>query len=121
MKNNVKKHESDAQYTSYIIGFVLSVITTLAAYFLVVNKVLPTQLLIFTIVAIAVVQLAVQLIFFLHLGRGNRWKVVTFLFAFLVVLIVVVGSLWIMYNLDYNMMQMSPSEMNDYMRANEGI
>jgi len=121
MKNDVKKQQSDAQYTSYIIGFVLSVATTLAAYFLVVNDVLPTQVLVFTVVAIAVLQLAIQLIFFLHLGRGNRWKVVTFLFAFLVVIIVVVGSLWIMYNLDYNMMQMSPVEMEQYMKANEGI
>ena len=28
---------------------------------------------------------------------------------------------WIMHNLDYNMMQMSPEQMSEYMKANEGI
>lgn len=112
---------SPAKYISYIIGFILSVITTLIAYFLVVNNMLPQQALIITVLAIAVVQLIVQLIFFLHLGRGNTWKLVTFIFAIIVVLVVVVGSLWIMYNLDYNMMQMTPEQMELYMKSNEGI
>ncbi len=112
---------SPARYISYIIGFVLSILTTLIAYFLVVYEVLPQQALVITVLSIAVVQLVVQLIFFLHLGRGNKWKLLTFIFAFLVVLTVVVGSLWIMYNLDYNMMTMSPEQMEQYMKDNEGI
>ena len=37
------------------------------------------------------------------------------------VLIVVIGSLWIMHNLNYNMMHMSPQEQLQYMHDNEGI
>jgi cytochrome o ubiquinol oxidase operon protein cyoD len=73
------------------------------------------------VMIIAVIQLVVQLVFFLHLGQGNRWKTITFVFAGLVVLIVVVGSIWIMHNLDYNMMHMSPDQMVQYMKENEGI
>ena len=112
---------SQARYLSYVVGFVLSIATTLLAYFFVVYGLLPKELLIYVVLAIAIVQLVVQLVFFLHLGRGNRWKLMTFLFALLVVLVVVVGSLWIMHNLDYNMMQMSPEQMSEYMKANEGI
>lgn len=112
---------SSSRYVSYIIGLVLSIITTLVAYFLVVYEILPKQALIYSVLGVAIVQLVVQLVFFLHLGRGQRWKLVTFIFALLVIVIVVVGSLWIMANLDYNMMQMSPEQMEDYMKANEGI
>lgn len=121
MTKLVEKHHAEGSYLSYVIGFVLSVITTLAAYLLVVNDVLPQEILMYTVVAIALIQLFVQLVFFLHLGKKNRWKLVTFLFAFLVVLIVVVGSLWIMHNLDYNMMTMPPEQIEQYMKANEGI
>jgi cytochrome o ubiquinol oxidase operon protein cyoD len=71
--------------------------------------------------AIAVVQLIVQMVFFLHLGSGSRWKLVTFYFTLLVVVIVVIGTIWIMNNLDYNMMRMNPEQMEEYMRNNQGI
>jgi cytochrome o ubiquinol oxidase operon protein cyoD len=120
-KIKIDHHHSPIKYISYIVGFVLSIATTLLAYFFVVNELFSKNVLIYVVMGIAVVQLVVQLVFFLHLGRGNRWKVITFAFAVLVVLIVVVGSLWIMQNLDYNMMQMSPDQMTEYMNANEGI
>jgi cytochrome o ubiquinol oxidase operon protein cyoD len=123
MSPKLEHKHSAAGYISYVVGFVLSIATTLLAYFFVVNEVWPKEALVYIVMAIAVVQLIVQLVFFLHLGRGKgrRWKVLTFLFAFLVVLVVVIGSLWIMHHLDYNMMHMSPDEMNQYMRDNEGI
>ncbi|MFZ1301485.1 MAG: cytochrome o ubiquinol oxidase subunit IV [Candidatus Microsaccharimonas sp.] len=122
MKTHQLDHRhSQTRYISYIVGFGLSIVTTLMAYFFVVNELWPKETLIYVVMGIAVVQLVVQLVFFLHLGRGNRWKLLTFIFAMLVVLIVVVGSLWIMQNLDYNMMHMSPDEMQQYMVENEGI
>jgi cytochrome o ubiquinol oxidase operon protein cyoD len=120
-KLQLDHHHSQVKYISYFVGFGLSIATTLLAYFFVVNKLLPKEMLIYVVMAIAVVQLVVQLVFFLHLGRGNRWKVATFVFAAIVVLVVVVGSLWIMHNLDYNMMQMTPDQMTQYMNENEGI
>lgn len=110
-----------ARYTSYVIGFVLSIVTTLLAYFMVVNQLLPKEMLIYAVLAIAVVQLIVQMVFFLHLGQGSRWKAATFYFTLLVVLIVVIGTIWIMHNLDYNMMHMSPDQMREYMQKNQGI
>ena len=111
----------EARYKSYIVGFILSVIATLIAYFFVVHHLWPKEILIYVVMGIAVVQLVIQSVFFLHLGRGTRLKTVTFLFAILIVLVVVVGSLWIMHHLDYNMMHMSPEQMEMYMHENEGI
>ena len=118
MKNDTHKL---SPYTSYVIGFVLSVVTTLVAYFLVVSNGLPKQLLIYVVLAIAVIQLIVQVVFFLHIGQGSRWKLATFVFTLFVVILVVVGSVWIMDNLNYNMMTMTPDQQRQYMSENEGI
>lgn len=101
-------------YLSYTIGFVLSIILTLGAYYLVVEKILAGRELAAAIVGLAVLQLFVQLLFFLHLGSESkpRWNLMVFLFAALVVVIVVFGSIWIMDNLDYHMM---PEEMDHHM------
>lgn len=108
-------------YRSYVLGFVLSVVTTLLAYFLVVNNVLPTQALIYTVLVIAVAQLIIQVIFFLHISQGSKWKLITFIFTILIVAIVVVGTVWVMNHLNHNMMDMTPQEQQQYMSEHEGI
>ena len=52
--------------------------------------------------ALAVAQLMVQLVFFLHLGTESkpRWNLTVVLFALMVVVILVFGSLWIMKNIN---------------------
>ena len=121
MSKPAVKQNSRSAYTSYVIGFVLSIITTLMAYIFVVNDLWSMDVLVFIVLGIAIVQLVVQMVFFLHIGHGSRWKAVTFYFTLLVVAIIVVGTIWIMYHLDYNMMQMSPGEMKEYMHENQGI
>lgn len=119
LKNN--HHDTQGSYSSYIIGFTLSLILTLGAYFLVSGYIdtssspFSQSFLIFLIVGLAITQLFVQLIFFLHLGQESkpRWNLASFLFMLVVLFIIVFGSLWIMNNLDYNMM---PKEMDEYMK-----
>lgn len=100
----------------YVAGFVLSVILTLTAYFLVVERLLSGWELVAAIIALALTQFFVQVTLFLHVGDEPkpRWNLSAFLFMLLVVVIIVIGSLWIMNNLNYNMM-MSPEEMETYM------
>lgn len=102
--------------TNYVIGYLLAIILTIIAYLIVVNNWLEDDALIAALMGLASVQLVVQLIFFLHLGHESkpRWNSSIFWFMLLTLLILVVASLWIMYNLDYNMM-MTPEEMNQYM------
>lgn len=114
MTEKVQKKHYQATTGAYVTGFVLSLLLTLLAYLLVTKSVVDTSLVVPGIVVLAVVQLVVQLVFFLHLGRETkpRWNLMAFLFMLLVVFIVVVGSLWIMRNLDYNMM---PRDMDAHM------
>ncbi len=107
---------------AYSTGFVLSILLTLLAYFAVVGHGVSQKMTIALILLLAVVQLFVQLMFFLHLGAESRprWRLVTLGFGVLVVFIVVFGSLWIMDNLNYNMMH-SPDKMNQYIDKQSGF
>lgn len=111
-------------FKKYITGFILSVVLTLAAFLVVLRPGLfnlASGGVIVTILTLAVSQALVQLFFFLHLGeeKGPRWNLAVLLSTLGIILLVVVGSLWIMSNLNYNMMSMSPSDMNTYM-LNQG-
>ncbi len=92
-------------YKSYIIGFISSLILTLAAFYMVTqHAAFSTSYVILTIVLLAVAQLILQLVFFLHLGRSpkNRSNLLVFWFMLMVVFIIIGGSLWIMQNLNYH-------------------
>ena len=91
---------------SYIIGFILSLILTISPYILVVNRLLLEINMLVAISCFAIAQLFVQLVFFLHMGQESkpRWNLTAFVFALFAVLVFIFGSLWIMYNLNYNMM-----------------
>lgn len=102
---------------SYIIGFVSSVLLTLAAFFVTIRPGffnLGTSGIITAIMGFALIQFVVQALFFLHLGQESkpRWNLVVFFTTLFVILILVTGSIWIMNHLNYNM---SPEQMNAYM------
>lgn len=113
---------NNAATKAYVVGFVLSMLLTCAAYFLVVNHLLNGGVLIAAIIGLALVQLAVQLIFFLNLGQESkpRWKLAVFLSTVSIILTIVIGSLWIMNNLNYSHMR-TPAETDTYILHEEGI
>lgn len=92
-------------FGSYSLGFILSVVLTAASFAAVMAGVLPKSAIVPTILILAVVQMFVHLFFFLHLNFASdqRWNVTAFAFAAMTVLILVIGSLWIMYNINLNM------------------
>lgn len=92
---------------TYILGFILSLTCTLIPYLFVTKHYHSGWVLMLTVVGFALIQLLVQLVFFLHLGKESKphWNLVIFLFAAMVVLIVVFGSVWIMNHLNYNTQQ----------------
>jgi cytochrome o ubiquinol oxidase operon protein cyoD len=114
---------SKGSISSYIAGFGLSLMLTLTAYLLVWrhtkthHEAISHDVLVFMLTGLALIQLLVQLIFFLHLDRESkpRWNLTVLLFAATVVVIVVFGSLWIMNNLNYH--QTSPDQMLHYIRS----
>lgn len=116
MKRPMQKTEfHSSTVMPYVTGFISAIALTLLAYFIVTMELLSRDMAVWVIMGLAAVQLMVQLVFFLHLGRDkqSRWNVASFYFMLIVLLIIVIGSLWIMENLNYNMM--TPDQMNEHM------
>jgi cytochrome o ubiquinol oxidase subunit IV len=106
-------------HISYMVGFGLSILLTMVAYVLVTKHIMTGSGLVAVIIGLALIQFFVQLFFFLHLGRETRprWKLLVLAFMILIVLILVGGSIWIMYNLNY---RMTPQQINNYMQNQDG-
>ena len=120
--NNLEKsqHKSHGTIGSYISGFILSLIFTAIPYYLVTEKILTGNTLLGIILGIAVLQMAIQVFFFLHLGRGPKpmYNVVFFAGTIGLILVVVGGSIFIMNNLQYNM---APAEVTKKLAQDESI
>ena len=116
MAKNMAQQSIKPAIRLYVAGFVLAVVLTLAAYAIVELQLFKRDLAVYALVGLALVQFVVQLVFFLHLGHEHRprWTMAVFLFTLLVLVIIVLGSLWIMYNLNYNM-DMTPEQMDEFM------
>jgi cytochrome o ubiquinol oxidase operon protein cyoD len=103
-------HESAGHWVlNSNIGLGLSVVLTVAAFFLagthhlIYGPAIPDAL-----IVLAIAQMGVHLVFFLHVTTGpdNTNNVLALAFGVLVVALVVVGSIWIMTHLNGNMMPM---------------
>jgi cytochrome o ubiquinol oxidase operon protein cyoD len=98
---------------AYIIGFILSVVLTAVPFWLVMTGVLAdVQATAIAIVVLAVIQIAVHTVCFLHVNTRSEggWTLMAYAFTAVVVLIVIAGSLWIMYHLNTNMMPMTGAD-----------
>jgi cytochrome o ubiquinol oxidase operon protein cyoD len=89
----------------YMIGFVLSIILTAIPFGLVMFPSFPRETIVATILVMAVVQVVVHVFYFLHLDGSieERWNVSAFVFTMLITVIVVGGSVWVMYHATENM------------------
>ena len=99
--------EISGTYKSYVIGLATSLLLTFFAYYVVVYKPFDCKATLYGLLTLAaVVQIVVQVIFFLHINAEGkpRFNLMSFIFTLLVVFIIVAGSLWVMYNLNINMM-----------------
>lgn len=119
MSQHTSHNRSLAMYT---IGFVGSLALTLTAYLLVTNDVFSGWTTAAIIVGLALVQCAVQLAFFLHLAQEERprWRLYTMIFMLAIFIVVVFGSIWVMYDLNDRMMP-TEQEMSNYMNRQEGF
>lgn len=99
---------------SYMIGFGLSVFLTAIPFWLVMTGYFANpQTTALIIMAFAVVQIVVHMIYFLHMNGKveGGWTMMAMIFTLILVAIMLTGSLWVMYHLNSNMMPM-PHDMS---------
>jgi cytochrome o ubiquinol oxidase operon protein cyoD len=114
-------HHDDLGYHAtvkgYAIGFGLSVLLTAIPFWLVMAKVLPSpRITAFVILAFAAVQMVVHMVYFLHLNAKveGGWSLLALVFTGALVVIMLAGSIWVMYHLNTNMMPaMDPAAMRN--------
>ena len=118
-KRHVHGHpegEAHGSFKGYMTGFILSVILTAIPFWLVMGDVLASkQATVFVIMGFAVVQILVHMIYFLHMNTSSEggWNMLALIFTLVLVVITLAGSLWVMYNMNDNMMPISAHEMRN--------
>jgi cytochrome o ubiquinol oxidase operon protein cyoD len=93
---------------SYLIGLGLATLLTIVSFFIARTTLVWQPSIPVALAVLAIAQMGVHLVFFLHITTGpdNVNNVMALAFGVLIVFLVVVGSLWIMAHMDHNMMPM---------------
>ncbi|SEN09070.1 cytochrome bb3 quinol oxidase subunit 4 [Sphingomonas gellani] len=100
----------------YVVGLALATLLTAASFLLPGSGLVWGPAVPAALVVLAVAQMGVHLVFFLHISTGpdNTNNVIALAFGVLVVLLVVLGSVWIMTHLNHQLM--TPGDMARMMR-----
>jgi len=93
---------------SYFVGLVLALGLTATSFWTVHTHLIYGPGVPVALIVLAVAQMGVHLVFFLHIATGpdNTNNVLALAFGILIVCLLVFGSLWIMSNLDHKMVSM---------------
>ncbi|HEX3401251.1 MAG TPA: cytochrome o ubiquinol oxidase subunit IV [Acetobacteraceae bacterium] len=93
---------------SYLIGLGLATLLTIVSFFIARTTLVWQPSIPVALAVLAIAQMGVHLVFFLHITTGpdNVNNVMALAFGVLIVFLVVVGSLWIMAHMNQNMMPM---------------
>jgi cytochrome o ubiquinol oxidase operon protein cyoD len=92
----------------YLTGLGLAILLTATSFFVAGTDLVWQPSIPVALVVLAIAQMGVHLVFFLHIttGADNTNNVLALAFGVLIVILVMGGSLWIMANLNHNMMPM---------------
>ena len=107
-------HDSMLSETlSYVIGLALALILTGVSFWVASTGALWGPGVATGLVVLAIAQMGVHLVFFLHITSGpdNTNNVLALAFGVLIVFLVMIGTIWIMSHMNANMMP-SPEMMN---------
>ncbi|WP_086982334.1 cytochrome o ubiquinol oxidase subunit IV [Vibrio aphrogenes] len=104
--SSVSKNHDQSGAKGYLIGFVASLILTIIPFYFAYTGIVSRETTIEILIITAVAQLLVHLVYFLHMDSSEKGKfnALSFAFTVVIVFIVVAGSIWIMWNLNHNMM-----------------
>ena len=104
----VEEQEPTANYLSYTAGLVLAILLTITSFVVAQTNLLWPSGVSVGLIVLAFAQIGVHLVFFLHLGSGpeSTNNILALAFGVLVVFLVIAGSIWIIANLNWNMMDM---------------
>jgi cytochrome o ubiquinol oxidase subunit IV len=102
------RHEVAEGVLGYLVGLALAILLTAVSFFIAGTNLVWGPSIPLALVVLAIAQIGVHLVFFIHITTGpdNTNNVLALAFGVLIVMLIIVGSLWIMTNLHNNMTPM---------------
>jgi cytochrome o ubiquinol oxidase subunit IV len=107
-EESINQREPGGGLQGYVIGYCLAILLTAASFAAAQGDLIYAPAIISALVVLAIAQMGVHLVFFLHITTGpdNTNNVLALAFGVFIVVLVVLGSIWIMTHLNHNMMPM---------------
>jgi cytochrome o ubiquinol oxidase operon protein cyoD len=101
----IDRHEIAHNLFGYGVGLFLAIVLTVVSFFVAATDLVWTPSIPIALFVLAIAQIGVHLVFFLHITTGpdNTNNVMALAFGVLIVFLIIGGSLWIMARLDANM------------------
>ncbi|MEM1378020.1 MAG: cytochrome o ubiquinol oxidase subunit IV [Pseudomonadota bacterium] len=100
-------HDAAAGYRSYLVGFILAVVLTVVPFWIVMGEVdISVGWALTIIFGFGAIQILVHVHYFLHvtMGAEDGWQAMSIIFTAVLVVIILAGSIWVMFHLEENMM-----------------
>jgi cytochrome o ubiquinol oxidase subunit IV len=105
----IDTHESvRVAIRGYLTGLALAILLTIASFWFAHSGLVYRPAVPVTLVALAIAQMGIHLVFFLHITTApdNTNNVLALAFGVLIVFVLVFGTVWVMANMNKNMMPM---------------
>jgi cytochrome o ubiquinol oxidase operon protein cyoD len=101
-------HETAETVGSYLVGLGLATLLTVVSFFIARTTLVWQPSIPVALGVLAIAQMGVHLVFFLNITTGpdNVNNIMALAFGVLIVLLIIVGSLWIMSHMNHNMIPM---------------
>ena len=98
--------QSHGSFRGYLVGYAASALLTFGSFAAVQSSALTPSSVTAAVTVLAIAQMLVHLIFFLHINTSpnQRTNILAFAVTMFIVIVIVAGSLWIMAHLESNMM-----------------
>ncbi len=115
-------HGGHGSLSTLMIGFALAAVLTIIPFGLVMAEVeMSRTALIAIIMGLGAAQIVVHLVYFLHLNNSQEegWTMSSTMLTVIILMIVLAGSLWVMHNMNANMMPMGDDAMQQLMSDGE--
>ncbi|KAA3452173.1 cytochrome o ubiquinol oxidase subunit IV [Mesorhizobium sp. SARCC-RB16n] len=112
-EETIARNEPAAGVPGYLLGYGLAILLTAGSFVAARTGLIYQPAVISALVVLALAQIGVHLVFFLHLTTGpdNTNNILALAFGVLIVALIVLGSVWIMDHLDQNMPPMKPQQL----------
>ena len=105
---HISDDEIAKRVRGYLVGFAMAIVLSVVSFYMARSTLVWAPSIPIALSVLAIAQMGVHLVFFLHITSGSDSinNTMALAFGLLIVMLLVFGSLWIMTHLNHNMLPM---------------